>query len=109
LYKAKIREFRAGQAKASLDEVKRIAEVQPDSDTKTIEESPQLNDTERNIVEALGTKTLIGEELAKKVGYPYNSNFKSTLSSLRKRGILGNKSPGYFVEPKYHFLINKSD
>ena len=109
LYKAKIREFRASQAKESLDEVKRIAEVQPDSDTKTIEESPQLNDTERYIVEALGTKTLIGEELAKKAGYPYNSNFKSTLSSLRKRDILGNKSPGYFIEPKYHFLISKSD
>jgi len=73
------------------------------------EEPPQLNDTDKNIIEALGTKTLIGEELAKKAGYPFNSNFKSTLSSLRKRGILGNKSPGYFVETKYQFLIDKSD
>lgn len=69
----------------------------------------ELNDTEQNIIEALSKNTLTGEKLAKKAGYPYNSNFKSTLSSLRKRGILGNKSPGYFVEQKYHFLLTKSD
>lgn len=68
-----------------------------------------LNDTERNVIEALGTNVLIGEKLAKKAGYPCNSNFKNTLSSLRKRGILGNKSPGYFVKPAYHFLLVKSD
>ena len=56
-----------------------------------------LSDTEANIVEALGTQRLTGEALAKQAGYPFNSNFKSTLSSLRKRGVLGNASPGYFV------------
>jgi len=70
---------------------------------------PELNDTEENIVEALNTNTLTGEKLCNKAGYPYNSNFKSTLSSLRKRGILGNKSPGYFLEPQYRFLLDKSD
>lgn len=70
---------------------------------------PSLSDTERNILEALGTQTMTGEVLAKKAGYPYNSNFKSTLSSLRKRGILGNKSPRYFVEPKYHSFLKRSD
>lgn len=70
---------------------------------------PPLTATEINILEALGRNTLIGEELAKKAGYPYNSNFKGTLSSLRKRGILGNKSPGYFLEPKYYGLLKKSD
>jgi len=78
-------------------------------ESESIVTQQELTDTEQNIIEALGTKTLIGEELAKKAGYPYNSNFRSTLSSLRKRGILGNKSPGYFVEPNYHFLMNKSD
>jgi len=70
---------------------------------------PELNDTEQNIIEALNTSTLTGEKLCNKAGYPYNSNFKSTLSSLRKRGILGNKSPGYFLEPQYRFLLDKSD
>ena len=72
-------------------------------------ESPKLNDTEQNIIEALDTNTLTGERLSVEAGYPYNSNFKSTLSELRKRGILGNKSPGYFLEPKYYFLLDKSD
>jgi hypothetical protein len=70
---------------------------------------PILSDTEQNILEALGTQTMTGEVLAKRAGYPYNSNFKNTLSSLRKRGILGNKSPGYFVESKYHSFLKKSD
>jgi len=68
-----------------------------------------LTDTESNIVEALSKDVMTGEKLAEKAGYPYNSNFKNTLSSLRKREILGNKAPGYFLEPTYHFLISKSD
>jgi hypothetical protein len=57
----------------------------------------RLTDTERNILEALGADRLTGEQLAKRAGYPFNSNFKGTLSSLRKRGVLGNAAPGYFV------------
>jgi hypothetical protein len=68
-----------------------------------------LNDAEHNIIEALGNETLIGERLAKEAGYPYNFKFKSSLSGLRKRGILGNKAPGYFLEPKCKFLLKKSD
>ena len=64
-----------------------------------------LTDTEQNIIEGLGNKTLTATELAKKIRYPYNSNFRSTLSTLRKRGILGNRSPGYFLEPRYHCLL----
>lgn len=82
----------------------------PNEKTAATEHTEQkFTDTEENILEALGRDTMIGEKLAKKAGYPYNSNFKSTLSSLRKRGILGNKSPGYFVEPKYHSFLKKSD
>lgn len=72
-------------------------------------EKPELTDTESNIIEALGKQTIIGEVLAVKAGYPYNSNFKATLSALRKRGIIGNKSPGYFLEPEYRYLLDKPD
>lgn len=82
--------------------------VNVEADTKQTEIEPKLNDTEKNIIEALGTDTLTGEKLAKKAGYPYNSNFKSTLSALHRRGILGNKRPGYFVQTDYHFLLAKS-
>jgi hypothetical protein len=56
-----------------------------------------LNETERNIVEAIGDSVLRGDKIAKLAGYPFNSNFKTTLSSLKKRGILDNKGRGYFV------------
>jgi hypothetical protein len=93
-----------------LAEKKKEAE-QPASGHAKAEQNdrPILSDTEQNILEALGTETMTGEVLAKRAGYPYNSNFKNTLSSLRKRGILGNKSPGYFVESKYHSFLKKSD
>jgi hypothetical protein len=68
-----------------------------------------LNDIERDIITALKDKTLTGEKLARDAGHPYNFKFKSSLSALRKRGILGNKSPGYFLESEYEFLLNKSD
>jgi hypothetical protein len=55
----------------------------------------KLNATEKRLLNALGDKTLTGEELASRANYPYNSNIKQTLSSLVKRGILGNKGSGY--------------
>jgi hypothetical protein len=51
-----------------------------------------FNSAERDIIQALGTKRMTGEVLAQKAGYPFNSNFKSTLASLKKRGILDNKN-----------------
>ncbi|MBL7186867.1 MAG: hypothetical protein ISS70_11140 [Phycisphaerae bacterium] len=68
-----------------------------------------LSDIEQDIIEALGDETLTGEKLAKDAGHPYNFKFKSGLSGLRKRGILGNKAPGYFLESEYEFLLKKSD
>lgn len=55
----------------------------------------KLTEAERNILEALGEGKLKGEQVAKKAGYPCNSNFKNTLSSLVKRGLLVNDRPGY--------------
>jgi len=66
-----------------------------------------LKDAERNILEALGRGTMTGEKLAERAGYPFNSNFKSTLSSLRKREILGNASPGYFITDKFRGVLDK--
>lgn len=75
-----------------------------------VKDRSQLNDAEQNIIEAVGEKMLIAEEVAKKAGYPCNSNFKSTLSSLRKRGILDNRFPkGYFLRPEYYFLLKIPD
>jgi hypothetical protein len=68
-----------------------------------------LNDIEQDIITALRDRTLTGEKLARESGRPYDFKFKSSLSTLRKRGILGNKSPGYFLESEYESLLNKSD
>jgi hypothetical protein len=54
-----------------------------------------LNPTEKKLLKTLGRETLTGEELAERAGYPYNSNIKATLSSLRKRGHVENLAPGY--------------
>lgn len=67
-----------------------------------------FTDTEQNILQALGSDTLTGSELAKRAGYPLNSNFKATLSSLRKRGVLGNASPGYYIDEAYQYLLYRS-
>jgi hypothetical protein len=75
-------------------------------DTLTLNDAVHgLNEIEQDIIEALGDETLTGEKLAKEAGRPYNFKFRSSLSGLRKRGILGNKKRGYFLEPEYEFLL----
>lgn len=66
--------------------------IQPQQDQTA---GTNLYETEQNILEALGEGKLNGEPLAQKAGYPCNSNFKNTLSSLVKRGLLVNDRPGY--------------
>ena len=66
----------------------------------------ELNQTERNIIEALGDATLRLEELAPKAGYEVSGHLRRTVSSLTKRGILGNKKPGYFVQPEHQWMID---
>ena len=65
----------------------------------------QLRTIERNILEALGGDTMTLEQLAPKAGYEVNGHFKKAISSLRKRGILGNKKPGYFVTRQYQHIV----
>jgi len=67
----------------------------------------RLSTTESNIIEALGTDTLTFEQLAAKTGYEVSGHFRRTVSSLSKRGILGNKRPGYFVQPQYRHFIRE--
>jgi predicted transcriptional regulator of viral defense system len=64
-----------------------------------------LNRTEKNIIKALGDETLTVEELAVTAGYEVSGYFRRTLSSLRKRGILANKQPGYYLKPEYNYLL----
>ncbi len=78
------------------------------NDTLTLNDAVHgLNEVEQDMIEALGDETLTGEKLAKEAGRPYNFKFRSSLSGLRRRGILGNKKPGYFLEPEYKFLLKK--
>jgi hypothetical protein len=60
---------------------------------------------ERNIIEALGEGPLTVEQLAIKAGYELSGHFRKTVASLRKRGILGNNRPGYYVMPEYRWVL----
>jgi hypothetical protein len=59
-----------------------------------------LNETERNIIVALNEQVLTVEQLAVKADYELSGHFRRTVTSLTKRGIVGNKRPGYFVQPE---------
>ncbi|MHC4581863.1 MAG: hypothetical protein ACYS14_10425 [Planctomycetota bacterium] len=67
----------------------------------------ELRPIEKNIIEALGTHTLTLERLAPKAGYEVNGHFKKAVSLLSNRGILGNKRPGYFIQPQYQSVVNE--
>ena len=67
----------------------------------------ELNRTEKIIIESLGDTTLTVEELAIKSGYEVSGYFRRTLTSLRKRGILANNRPGYYMNPEYHYLLQE--
>jgi uncharacterized protein YjbI with pentapeptide repeats len=58
---------------------------------------PELTDTEENIIEALGNKTMKGPELLKKAGYDNSSHYRQILSNLVKRSILGRDANGYCI------------
>ena len=66
-----------------------------------------LTTAQKNIIEALGDDTLTVEQLAPKAGYELSGHFRKTVASLRKRGILGNNQPGYYVMPEYRYLLQE--
>lgn len=51
----------------------------------------RMNDSEQNLLQALGSRRMTGEQICRAAGYPFNSNMKSTLAGLVKRGVLVNK------------------
>lgn len=55
-----------------------------------------LTDTEKNLLQTLGTETLKGKLLIEKAGYDYEGTYRGILSNLKKRGILGHNQNGYF-------------
>jgi len=67
----------------------------------------ELRTVGKSIVEALGTGTLTLEQLAPRAGYEVNGHFKKAVSLVSKRGILGNKRPGYFVQRPYQGVVNE--
>ena len=60
-----------------------------------------LTEKENNICEAVGKKTLTGEQIAKAAGYPFNSDLRNRLSQMLKRGVLakGAGGIGYRLPP----------
>ena len=54
-----------------------------------------LTDSEQNLLEALGGKTLRGPELLREAGYDNSSHYRTILSNLVKRNILRKKQNGY--------------
>jgi hypothetical protein len=58
----------------------------------------QLNQTEQNLVACVQEHGPIkGEELARQVGYPFNSYFRQTVSNLFKRGLLRKHPQGGYI------------
>jgi hypothetical protein len=60
----------------------------PDATPPPRAREPVLNEMEQDILAALGAETLTGQEVADRAGYPYESNFRLTLASMRRRGLL---------------------
>lgn len=69
-----------------------------------------LNETEKEIIRALSSKNILtGEQIAKEIGHPYDSNLKHHLAVLKRRKILNNskKAPkGYFIESAHQGLAD---
>jgi hypothetical protein len=63
-------------------------------------DSLKLTDTERIVVKELieagatPEKGVLGEDLARRLNYPYDGNFRELLSQLKKREIIGNLNQG---------------
>ena len=67
----------------------------------------ELKKVEKRIIKALAAKPLTTEQLAEEAGYWVSGYFTATIQSLRKRGILGNNRPGYYIQPEYLHLLQE--
>lgn len=69
-------------------------------------EQLKLSTNEKAILCAIGNGKLTGKQISKKIDkYTDNGGLRTTLSHLVKRGVLGNRSPGYFVQDQFKGLI----
>jgi hypothetical protein len=80
----------------------KVAKILRDRLARQLEEEPSmpwsdLTEQEQNVVKALGSQRMTGEELAEKLDVAYSGPFKTMLSTLVKRRILANAHPGYRV------------
>ena len=73
----------------------RGSEDREEAETHWVESDVELTDTEQNLLEALGGKTLRGPELLGEAGYNNSSHYRTILSNLCKRGILRKHPKGY--------------
>lgn len=80
---------------------KRLADGEGSANVdKNRQSAEDLTDTENNILEALGSETLVGRVLLKKAGYDAScSHYRQILSNLKKRNILGHDGRGYYKIP----------
>lgn len=81
--------YLATETKLSLLQHTDSLEAEPADGAPPVDD---LTPKERNIMEALGSKTMPAKQLAKVAGYTCNSHFRETLSNLVKRNHL-TKSP----------------
>ena len=65
--------------------------------TQEAARAASLNPKERLIVQTLGTHELKGEAIAKRAGVRFTSQFRQTLSSLCKQGVIAKGTRGYYV------------
>lgn len=56
---------------------------------------PKLREVDINVLEAIGDKTLIAEEIAKLAGYKNTSWFRAALSAMVARNLLVKSSKGF--------------
>lgn len=58
-----------------------------------------LTEMESAVLTVLGhlgpDQVLTGSEIATKAGYPYHAGLKACLATLRRRGLVENRAPGY--------------
>jgi hypothetical protein len=60
---------------------------------------PKLNEMERDVLQSLGEATMNAEEISRVAGYPNDTNLRSCLATMRRRGLLTGKQgeAGYAV------------
>jgi hypothetical protein len=57
----------------------------------------QLSPLERDIVQAIGTGTLTGKQIASRAGYSFNATLRTILANLVAREVLTKTDQGYRV------------